>query len=387
VTDGHRTSADGGPVVPAYDRTSLSALLPGVAAAMGLDVDLPAVALPAAQRCCVVLIDGLGHHLLGEAASTAPFLAGLLRDGGSLTAGCPSTTATSLGSFGTGLPPGRHGLLGYEVMDPDRGVLLNELRWDPGTDPLAWQPHPTTFERLTERGVRVTQVANPEFDGSGLTAAALRGGGFIGIKKLSARIDTALRLLAAPGPSLVYVYWGDVDAAGHQYGALSEPWHKALRKVDRELARLARRLAPETLLVVTADHGMVTVPHAERLDLALRPELCEGIAVVGGEARFVQLYCGADASADDAAAVAARLSAAVGDRAWVRTRGQAIAEGWFGPVDERAVRRIGDVLVAGRGTFAMVDSRTARPQILALLGQHGSLTPQEQLVPLLVLVG
>ena len=387
MTDGRRAGADGGPVVPRYDQTSLSALLPGVAAAMGVQVGLPGVALPDAQRCCVVLIDGLGHHLLAEAASSAPFLAGLQRDGGSLTAGCPSTTATSLGSFGTGLPPGRHGLLGYEVMDPDRGVLLNELRWDPGTDPLAWQPHPTVFGQLSERGVRVTQVANPEFDGSGLTAAALRGGSFVGIKRLSARIDTALKLLAAPGPSLVYVYWGDVDAAGHQYGALSEQWHKALRKVDRELARLARRLAPDTLLVVTADHGMVTVPHGARLDLAVRPDLSEGIAVVGGEARFVQLYCGADASPGEAAAVADRLTDALGDQAWVRTRGQAIAEGWFGPVDERAVRRIGDVVVAARGTFAMVDSRTARPQILALLGQHGSLTRQEQMVPLLVHLG
>ena len=39
--------------------------------------------------------------------------------------------------------------------------------------------------------------------------------------------------------------------------------------------------------------------------------------------------------------------------------------------------RIGDVLVAGRGSFALVDSRTARPQVLKLIGQHGSLTAAE----------
>ena len=59
-----------------------------------------------------------------------------------------------MGSFGTGLPPGRHGLVGYEVMDPDRGVLLNELRWHPATDPMAWQPHPTVFEELAVGGSR-----------------------------------------------------------------------------------------------------------------------------------------------------------------------------------------------------------------------------------------
>ena len=46
--------------------------------------------------------------------------------------------------------------------------------------------------------------------------------------------------------------------------------------------------------------------------------------------------------------------------------------------------RIGDVIVAGIGSFALVDSRTARPQVLKLIGQHGSLTETEQLVPLLV---
>ena len=34
------------------------------------------------------------------------------------TAGFPSTTAASIGSIGTGLPPGAHGILGYQVMIP-----------------------------------------------------------------------------------------------------------------------------------------------------------------------------------------------------------------------------------------------------------------------------
>ena len=35
-----------------------------------------------------------------------------------LTAGFPATTATSLGSLGTGRPPGQHGMLGYQVAIP-----------------------------------------------------------------------------------------------------------------------------------------------------------------------------------------------------------------------------------------------------------------------------
>jgi Type I phosphodiesterase / nucleotide pyrophosphatase len=371
------------PVVPCYDDTGLGAVLPGAARALGTAVDRPAITLPSARSVCVVLIDGLGRLLLEEAAADAPFLTSLLAGGRELIAGCPSTTATSMGSFGTGLSPGQHGLLGYEVMDPDRGVLLNELKWDPGTDPLAWQPHPTVFQVVVADGVTVTRVGNPEFDDSGLTLAALRGGDFVAAKRLYSRVDIAVAALATPGRSLVYLYWGDLDGAGHAHGWRSPHWNRELRDVDREMARLARRLPVGTVLVITADHGMVDVPHGDRVDLAEHPELAAGVRILGGEARFAQAYC----EPGQARAVATRLADALGGRAWVRTRDEAIDAGWFGRIDNRVRPRLGDVLVAGIGSFALVDSRTATPHVLRLIGQHGSLTADEQLVPLLVHTG
>ena len=60
-----------------------------------------------------------------------------------------------------------------------------------------------------------------------------------------------------------------------------------------------------------------------------------------------------------------------------------MAQGLFGAVAERVLPRIGDVIVAMRDNFAIVDSRTARPALLALLGLHGSLTAAEMAIPLL----
>jgi hypothetical protein len=368
---------------PRYDDDGwLGAVLPGVALLFGVDTGRVAATLPPSRRVCVVIVDGLGQRQLEQAAADAPFLTSLLPTGRTLAAGCPSTTATSLASFATGRPPGRHGLVGYEVMDPDRGVLLNELRWHPDTDPVRWQPYPTVFQTLESAGVPVVKIGNPEFDGSGLTEAALRGGQFIGAHRLHTRVDLAAAVLARPG--LVYLYWGDVDGAGHRHGWQSRQWRKALRSTDRGLARLAARLGPDTLLLITADHGMVDVPHADRMDLASQPRIADQLLVLAGEGRFAQAYCRPGATIDDASAVADDLRSVVGDRALVRTRAEAIADGWFGPVDDRVLGRIGDVLVAGVDSFTLVDSRTAKTQVLALIGQHGSLTEQEQLVPLLV---
>lgn len=386
-------AAAGRPVVPAYDEGALGAVLPGAAAALGVPTGLPALSLPRAERVCVVLLDGLGAALLAEAATDgdAPFLAELASGGGepglpaTLRVGCPTTTATSMGSFGTGLPPGRHGLVGYQVRDPGRGTLLHELKWDPYTDPVDWQPHPTVFGRLVAAGIAVTNIGNPEFAGSGLTSAAHRGGDFLGVKDLAGRVTAAVDLLRRPAGGLVYLYWGAIDSAGHEHGWRSGPWRQELRRTDAHLADLAADLAaglpPGTLLVVTADHGMVDVPHAGRFDIAERPELRRGIALLGGEPRFVQLY-GRDPGAADE--LAARFAAVLGERAWVRTRDEAVAEGWFGPVDARVEPRIGDVLIVARGDFALIDSGLMDKKGLSLIGHHGSLTEAEQLVPLLV---
>lgn len=377
-----------GPVVPQYGKATLGALLPGAAAALGVSTGLPAVDLPAASAVCVVLIDGLGAQLLAESADVAPFLAGLATGesagawpvGATLRAGCPTTTATSMASFGTGLPPGRHGLVGYQVLDPARGVLLNELVWSPDTDPVAWQPFPTVFETAVAEGVGVTRIGNPEFEGSGLTVAAHRGGEFVGVTALADRISVALQAMARAERSLTYVYWGAVDTAGHVHGWRSPNWQAALGQVDRAMAHLADKLPPGATLAISADHGMVDVPHSRRLDLATAPGLREGIAIVGGEPRLAQLYCRPGASQR----VADRFADVLGELAWVRTRDQAIDEGWFGPVEDRVRPRIGDVLVAARETFALIDSDVIDPILLGLIGQHGSLTEAEQTVPLLV---
>lgn len=365
------------PLLADYAGGWLGAVLPGAAAALGEDVGLPGVELPRAKKVCVVLVDGLGEHQLAASSQHAEFLCGLERR--ILRAGAPTTTATSMGSFGTGLPPGTHGLAGYSVLDPDRGELLNELKWHPDTDPLAWQPEQTVLERLSALGRRTVSIGNPEFAGSGLTLAAHRGAEFIGVRRLHKRVATAAAALTADdGPDLVYLYWGEVDAAGHRRGWQSSQWRRSVRHVDRELRRLAAALPQGTLLLVTSDHGMVDTAAVDRVDLADHPELTEGIQLIGGEPRMVQLYTEPGAAPE----VAARLTAALGDRAWVRLRED--ADDWFGTIEERTRGRFGNVVVAARRLFTLVDSASMSAAELGLVGYHGSLTAAEQEIPLAI---
>jgi hypothetical protein len=361
---------------------TLASVLPSAADRLGVPryAGRDVFDLPTVPRTVVVLVDGLGHDLLRQRSGHAPFLRSLASTTSRVPCGFPSTTATSMGTFGTGLPPGSHGLVGMQVLDPGTDKLLNELSWEDGPDPRTWQPNETVFEVAENAGVSVTMVGPYYFDGSGLTTAALRGGSFRGARTLDERVDAAAAAVRATPRALVYLYWGEVDKVGHVHGCQSWQWGDEVESVDAALRRLAARVPDDTSIVVTADHGMIDIPYADRIDLLHEPGLMSGVRHLGGEPRNLQLYAEPGAASDVEQAWRSRLS----DRVHLLTRDQAVDEGWFGPVRDGVVGRIGDLVVVTRGSFALVHSGLMRRELVALLGLHGSISEAELAVPVVV---
>jgi hypothetical protein len=366
--------------LPAYGDRSLADVVPAVARALGLSLDDAErdLVLPEAPSYVVFLVDGLGAQLLARYAHAAPYLSSLLGAGSLGTAGVPSTTATSLTSLGTGLPPGAHGLVGFTARIPGTDRLLNHLWWDKRVDPLDWQPHPTALARLAGLGATVTSVNKREFEGSGLTVASQRGSVYVGADRVGERIAATVSA-SSSSPSLTYVYDSDLDWTGHKFGVASTQWLQQLSMVDAQAEHLREALDPATRLVVVADHGMVDSPDKSRVDVDETDGMRDGVALIGGEARFRHLYCSAGAVAD----VVATWREVLGDRANVVTRDDAVSAGWFGAVEPSVLPRIGDVLVACRDDFAIMSS-VDFPYEQTLVGLHGSLTPVEMSIPILV---
>ncbi|MEO5711791.1 MAG: nucleotide pyrophosphatase/phosphodiesterase family protein [Nocardioidaceae bacterium] len=367
-------------VEPAYGGRSLGDVLPAVSRALGVEAGLPATTLelPEALAYVVFLIDGLGYELLRDHPNQAPFLHELLDGQPPATVGVPSTTATSLTSLGTGLPPGAHGVVGFTTRIPGTENLLNALTWSKSVDPREWQPHRTALDRMAAAGVHTTVVNKRQFEGSGLTLAGMRGAGFVGADKVGERMAAAVEA-SGHQPSVTYLYDGDLDWTGHRHGVASTSWELQLSMIDAEAEQLREALPPDVRIVVVADHGMVDSPDESRLDVDESPELLDGMALLGGEARFRHVYCRGGAVDD----VLAGWRATLGERADVLSRDEGIARGWFGPVDPAVRPRLGDVLVAARGDFSVMSS-SVFPYETRLIGLHGSLTSAEMLIPLLV---
>ena len=369
-------------VVPAYESTTLGELMPSIGAHLGVPGCVEdAFRLPETTRYVVVLIDGLGWNLLRRGLLAAPFLASFLGGAQPITSAVPSTTVTSLGSLGTGQPPGQHGLVGYTSRVPSTGEILNGLTWESDVVPTVYQSKPTFFERASRAGVAVSSVALARFQGTGLTEAALRGAAFVPFSDESAEdlrialiVDAALR----GDRTVVYAYERELDHYGHVHGCNSADWLQQLARIDAMCERLRAALPPQVTVIITGDHGMVDIPSEQRIIAEDDPALMAGVSALAGEARFRHLYV----DQEPPRRVADRWRARFGELAWVRTRDEAIDEGWFAAMDDQLRERWGHVLVALRGDWAVMTS--AFPREFTLIGMHGSLTPAEMLVPLLV---
>lgn len=371
-----------------YGTAGLPDLLPSVLGELGVPGESGPLTLNLPPRVAVLLVDGLGLDLLRAHPEQAPYLTSLLAEGGaSLSVGFPSTTATSLTSLGTGLPPGSHGVLGFSTRGPD-GDLLYALHWDADkVDPNVWQPNPTAFERAAADGIEVRSFGPGRFTGSGLNGAAFRGVTIDPSESLGELVAGTLDALAdAPGRDrvLAYTYYGELDATGHRRGVASAAWRHQLAHVDRLAEQIGTALPPGAALLVTADHGMVDLKDDDRIDYDAEPALRAGVELLAGEprARYVHAVPGA---ADE---VLAAWRERLGPHWAVRSRAEAVAAGLFGPgVEPELLGRIGDVVAIAAGAGSVVASRTEPAVLSRMVGMHGSLTEAELVVPLLRTVG
>lgn len=370
----------------------LSSLLPALSSAIGHPTPTsihgdPAVlqralGLPDTPSAIVVLIDGLGYWNLAMRLGHAPYLRSLMNERANqrpISTCAPSTTVAAMATFGTGTCPGLTGMTGYTQRNPETGGLAQMIQFKQAIAPRDLQRQPTVFELLRDQDVRVTSSGLPKFATSPLTEAALRGTDYI--SNVAPRDRVLAAADAAQTPGLTYLYFRDADKIGHAYGWDSDKWIGTFERIDAQLALLRRSAPKGTLIVITADHGMVSSDPRRRVDIAVTPQLAQGVALVGGEPRSVMLYAQADENPED---IAGRWREFLGDKAQVRTRSQALAEGLFGPVDPWVEPMIGDVLVSATGSTTIVDSRIQSAQAMQLPSVHGAHTMLEMDIPCLI---
>jgi len=395
-------------VMPDYDGGSIANLPGQVAAWLGagpfgggaLHPEWVSAVQGPVTRVVMVLVDALGYQrfrgLLAEPGSGWDWLQrrGSLAP---LTSVFPSTTTAALTSLSTGLPPGRHGMLGYELWLKEFGVTANMIQLQPmaaghvtgslaevGLDQDTFIRAPILAQHLAAQGVDVHAFLPAFIVGSGLTRMSL---GRVARHPFHAPSDLwpGIRqfLDATPGArQLVWAYWPMVDTLSHQYGPSAEAVEREARAFGDMLRQaflepLSAAARAGTLFVLLADHGQVDTPPLPDFNLKNHPEFVDMLHILpSGENRAAYLHC-RPGQVDAAQAYS--------EQHWpgqfaVVSQEAVMASGLLGAeLDARTAARLGELLVLSRGDaylwWAANENR--------MLGRHGSLTPDEMLVPLL----
>jgi len=308
-----------------------------------------------------------------------------------ITSVFPSSTAAALTSLQTGVGPGRHGMAGYTLFLPALGRVVNMVRFQPVDggqfdasvlDTASFLPVPTIYDILRDHEIDCVVVSHREYVNSPLTQVHSGKTAYRGHRTPGEMAALLLREVEKPGQRFVFAYWAGVDMLGHTYGPDGDV---AAAEID-SLAYTLRRhvldplaaLGDDVAVILTADHGLTDIPAASATTLNdLNALTGAWRSPATGERRAVGLSLPEHGAR-------LRLRDALGERAAILDANDAIDAGLYGPPDHHPdlQQRIGDTLLLARGP-ASFPFQSSRPQPIPSLGAHGSLTPEEMLVPLL----
>lgn len=394
-------AADPEMIFPDYRGGGLLNLMQTLRAGLGLsDLGYPALApdfglvasdIARARRVLTIIIDGLGDALL---AQHAPGKRLCQHRRGRLTSVFPSTTASAIPTFFTGLPPQAHGLTGWHMWlrEIEQTLAILPLsprdRHQPALDPETLPEQLFLHRPLSaDLGGRALMVAPSDILESPFnrfhTAAAARIG-YRGLHGFIDAIDQAVQNSAdCTQPAWIHAYYPALDSLMHQIGTQAPRVGERIGQIDAAFGSLLQRLQGSgTLVILTADHGFIDAPTEHLIELDQHPALAALLErPLCGERRLAFAY------------VAPANRPAFVD--YVRTHfahtcrclptADFIAEGWFGPgpAHPELTARAGDFVLQMRGDWTIKDWLPDEP-IYAQPGVHAGASAAEMFVPLIV---
>jgi predicted AlkP superfamily pyrophosphatase or phosphodiesterase len=377
--------------LPDYGGGSLVNLMSSITAALGGHSPYPSLAalppqtLAGARHLVLLVIDGLGLDYLSSHD-------GALRRHlhGQLTSVFPSTTASAIPTFLTGLAPQQHGLTGWNMYFREIGAVVAPLPFrvrtgrhalrEAGVTPATLFGLTPLFDRLPLpcHVVSPRSIVHSDFNVA-LSGRAQRHG-YETLDELFAQIAG---LLNHDAPSYIHAYWPQLDSLAHEHGIRSEPVAAAFAALDAAFEGLLDAVTRNgSRIIVTADHGFIDSPPEQTIDLDDHPALRDTLLLpLCGEPRMAYAYVRAGREKPFEDYVQERLA----DRIHLFRSEDVLQQGWLGPgAAHPGLRdRLGDYALIPRGQAILRDWLKGEERYTHV-GVHGGLSAAEMNVPLVV---
>jgi len=388
-------------VLPDYDQfniVNVSSVVGKIFSVNSLmKVNLPSVCVDdfsGVEKVVLFVVDGLGFNRFVSHMEKFKGAFYDLADRGVLKAFSstfPSTTSTALTSIYTGLAPSIHGVVGFNMYVPDYGVIFNTLDMNPvigyssGIDLVdffagASFPWPSM---LLDAGIKVKTFTRRNLAGSGLSRLIHRQQDMAGYALVSDMMVGIRRALEQPGPLFLSVYYAGVDTLEHSYGPYTEEVSAELQLFENLLkSQLIEKLSTEekqkTLLLLTADHGVVDVLQTYFLN---DPKVSDHFLLPPtGDMRSTYFFPKYGRKEQLRGALENTLQ---GFR--VVESMDLIERGAFGPVKnlDHLQTIVGELTALSQSKNIILHQYHPGEKLQGVYGAHGGMTPEEMIVPLL----
>jgi len=333
------------------------------------------------KNTLLILVDGLGYDWL-TSYGKGSFLARNIK--ARLTSVFPATTAAALTSIYTGVAPQQHGLTGWYVYLKELGVTSTIIRNKPrfggsgfGDNMRAIMGASSLASRLKAQCHTITAHADSEYtmatnDGADLHSYSNIGGFFRQVNAV-AKLNSSRKF--------IHAYWPSLDGMMHGYGVESAKVRSHFREIDEQIEMLVHKLR-DINVIVTADHGLISVPKQRMVWMEDHPILNDCLSMpLSGDSRAAYCFVHPAKAKEFEAYVMQRLFKSC----QLFRSEDLLARGWFGmhKPSRRLKDRIGDYVLVMKDDYAIRDVLPVEEKP-SMIGCHGGVSSQEMLVPLIM---
>lgn len=321
------------------------------------------------DRLILLVLDGFGWRFLHKYLEELPFLKRFLTQGvvSQITSQFPSTTVPHLTCLHTGLPVGQSGLYEWFYYEPLVNAIISPFRFalagetnntlsnQTHVPPELFFPFTTIYQNFQAKGIASTLFYHRNYATSPFSQITGRGATIISYASPAEGIFKLADLLMQEPSGYFYLYLGDIDSCGHEFGPDSVEIDFSIRDIfhilEKRLGNHPIFKDPKTALIMTADHGQIaTFPKSTLYLNQLCPNIVHAMKkdfkghplAPAGSPRDYFLYIQESALEEVYQMLCERLQG----KAWVYKTEMLIKEGLFGQIlSPRFLERIGNLVI------------------------------------------
>lgn len=339
-----------------------------------------------AKNVVLIVLDGLGYEYLMKYGKDLKLKKHLR---GKITSIFPAATTACVPAFLTGMSAYEHGMSGWYSYLKELGMVITPLPYITRTGGLSLDK--VEFRKLFDvnpfsKKVSVkSYILNPaEFYDSAFNRATKGKSKLLGYKNIKDMFYNINRLLVKGGKKYIYAYHSNPDSLMHEFGVEDKGVLREVKKIDKEFANFIRRIrSTKSIIIITADHGLITVPKNRQIDTLKYAELNKFLRIpLCGEGRMGYAYVKAGREKEFEEYVKNKL----GFCCELMKSEEAVNKGWFGKGKMHPCfkDRIGDYLLIMKENYGIKDFVADSDPEDQNIGRHGGVSKEEMFVPLFV---